>query len=252
MDARSRGQVQAFASGPAINEVLVSGRFQVGSGGNFPFTSLLDKQGAGQGDRDRKPEPAARARRAARLAHQVVQGPEGRNPPATIGLVTGSSAEFYVQMAAMVNGVQIGKDVILKNMPPGEQMAMPDGLAGVVPWDPTVAMITQQRKNGRVTDSIFPYNMYEGQFYVRDELVQNVPDVVQALTDALRRGDALDPALSREDGRPDGRRAPVEELLEADPARSGEELQQHVQAELHLSECPLLGAGELGGVSLAA
>src|SRR5574340_32033 len=34
---------QAFASGPAINEVLIAGRFQVGSGGNFPFTSLLDK-----------------------------------------------------------------------------------------------------------------------------------------------------------------------------------------------------------------
>src|SRR6266496_1151987 len=30
---------QAFASGPAINEVVVSARFQVGSGGNFPFTS---------------------------------------------------------------------------------------------------------------------------------------------------------------------------------------------------------------------
>ena len=34
---------QAFPSGPAINEVIISGRFQFGNGGNFPFTSLLDK-----------------------------------------------------------------------------------------------------------------------------------------------------------------------------------------------------------------
>ena len=38
------GKWQAFGSGPAINEVLVSSRFQVANSGNFPFTSLLDKQ----------------------------------------------------------------------------------------------------------------------------------------------------------------------------------------------------------------
>ena len=30
----------AFASGPAINEVLISGRYQAGNGGNFPFSTL--------------------------------------------------------------------------------------------------------------------------------------------------------------------------------------------------------------------
>lgn len=178
-------KVQAFASGPEINEVLVSGRFQVGSGGNFPFSSLLDK----------KIPVKAIAIESPNLLHALVVPPDskirsfkdlkGSNPPAALGIVTGSSAEFYVQMAAMVNDVKIGRDVILKNMTPGDQMAMPEGLAGVVSWDPTVAMITEQRKNGRVADSIFPYNMYEGQFYVRDELVQNVPDVVQALCDAF-------------------------------------------------------------------
>ena len=42
--ARHRGEVAAFGSGPAINEVLVSGKVQVANAGNFPFTSLLDKQ----------------------------------------------------------------------------------------------------------------------------------------------------------------------------------------------------------------
>ncbi|NDH79108.1 MAG: hypothetical protein EBY70_02430, partial [Burkholderiaceae bacterium] len=34
---------QSFPSGPAINEVIVSGRFQFGNGGNFPFATLIDK-----------------------------------------------------------------------------------------------------------------------------------------------------------------------------------------------------------------
>lgn len=178
-------KLQAFPSGPAINEVVVSSRFQVGSGGNFPFSSLLDKN---------IPVKAI-AIESPNLVHALVvpldsrlksfKDLKGSNPPAAIGIVTGSSAEFYFQMAASVNGVEIGKDVVMKNMTPGDQMAMPKGLDGVAPWDPTVSMITQERKTGRVIDTIFPYNMYEGQFYVRSEMVENVPDVVQAFSDAF-------------------------------------------------------------------
>jgi len=176
---------QSFASGPAINEVIVAARFQAASGGNFPFSSLLDKN---------IPVKAI-ALESPNLLHALVvpkdspvksfKDLKGSNPPAAVGVVTGSSGEFYIQMAARVNDVRIGKDIILKNMSPGEQMAMPKGLAAVAPWDPTVAMMTDERKNGRVVDSIYPYNMYEGTFYVRSELVENVPDVVQALSDAF-------------------------------------------------------------------
>jgi len=176
---------QAFPSGPAINETIVSARFQVGNGGNFPFTSLLDKN---------IPVKAI-AILSPNLLHALVVSPDSRlktikdlkgsNPPATIGLVTGSSAEFYFQMAMQVNGIQSGKDVILKNMPPGEQMALPKGIDGVVSWDPTPTMMVEERKNGRIIDSIFPYNMYEGQFYVRQEIVDNAPDVAQAFSDAF-------------------------------------------------------------------
>ena len=175
----------AFPSGPAINEVLISGRFQVGNGGNFPFSSLIDKN---------VPVKAI-AIVSPNLLHALVvpndsplkriQDLKGSNPPATIGIVTGSSAEFYFQMAMQVHNLQPGKDVILKNMPPGEQMSMPKGVAGVVPWDPTPSMIVDERKTGRVIDTIYAYNMYEGQFYVRNELIDNVPDVVQALADAF-------------------------------------------------------------------
>jgi len=175
---------QGFPSGPAINEVVVSARAQVGNGGNFPFTSLLDK----------KVPVKAIAILSPNLLHatlvpldspvKALQDFKGSAEPATIGIVTGSSAEFYFQMAAQVSGVQLGKDVILKNMPPGEQMAMPKGISGVVAWDPTPAMMVEERKNARIIDSIFPYNMYEGNFYVRQELIDNAPDVVQAFSDA--------------------------------------------------------------------
>ncbi len=175
----------AFASGPAINEVLISGRYQAGSGGNFPFTTLVDR---------RIPVKAI-AIESPNLLHALVvpndspiksiKDLKGQNPPATIGLVTGSSAEFYFQMSAQINGIEIGKDVIMKNMPPGEQMAMPRGISGIVAWDPTPTMMVEERKNGRIVDSIFPYNIYEGQFYLRSELVENAPDVAQAFSDAF-------------------------------------------------------------------
>ncbi len=34
----------SFTSGPALNEVFVSTKIQVGTGGNFPLNSLVDKQ----------------------------------------------------------------------------------------------------------------------------------------------------------------------------------------------------------------
>jgi sulfonate transport system substrate-binding protein len=173
-----------FGSGPAVNEVLVSGKVQVASAGNFPYTSLLDKQ---------IPVKAI-ALITPNILHAVIVPLDsniksiadfkGANPPATIGIVTGSSAEFYFQMAAQVAGLTIGKDVILKNMPIGEQMALPKGIDAVVPWDAGASMIVHDRKNGRIVDTIYPYNMYEGQFVVRQELIDNVPDVVQALCDA--------------------------------------------------------------------
>lgn len=175
---------QAFGSGPAVNEVLVSERFQVASSGNFPYTSLLDKQ---------VPVKAI-AILTPNILHATIVPTDskitslkdfkGSNPPATIGIVTGSSAEFYFQMAANVAGLEMGKDVILKNMPIGEQMALPKGIDAVVPWDAGASVILQERKNGKMIDSIYPYNMYEGTIVVLKELIDNAPDVAQAISDA--------------------------------------------------------------------
>ena len=174
-----------FAAGPDVNEAVASARVQVGNGGNFPFTSLLD----------RGVPVKAIAVVAPNLKHSTVVPLDsnikkladfkGGNPPATIGIVTGSSAEFYFTQAAEVVGLRIGKDVILKNMPPSEQILMAKGIGAVVPWEPSVTIITENRKTGIEVDTIFPYNFYEGRFYVRQELIDNVPDVVQSISDAF-------------------------------------------------------------------
>ncbi|WP_295449082.1 ABC transporter substrate-binding protein, partial [uncultured Thiodictyon sp.] len=176
---------EAFNSGPDINEAVTSGRAQVGNGGNFPLTTLIDK---------RVPIKVVGIT-APNLKHQTIvpndsplhtlKDLKGSNPPAVIGIVTGSSAEFYFQIAAAHNGLEIGKDVILKNLPLAEQIQLPKGIAAVVPWDLTASLITQERKTGRAINVSYPFNIYQGSYYLRTELVEQAPDVAQALTDAL-------------------------------------------------------------------
>lgn len=180
-------QFQAFNTGAAMNEVFTSGRVQVGSAGNFPLNSLIDK-----GIPTR-----VIATIAPNLRHEVIVPLDsplkkitdlkgGRNgEPFVIGIPTGTSSEFYFQMAAASNGIVIGKDVTLKNMPPAELALLPKGIDAVVPWDYTNSLIIDERKTGRAIDVSYPYNIYQGSVYVRQELVDNVPDVAKALAEAV-------------------------------------------------------------------
>ena len=178
---------QAFNTGAAMNEVFASGRVQVGSAGNFPLNSLIDKG---------IPTKVI-ATIAPNLRHEIIVPLDsplkkisdfkgGRNgEPYVIGIPTGSSSEFYFQMATGANGVVIGKDVTLKNMPPAELALMPKGIDAVVPWDYTNSLIIDERKSGRPIDVSYAYNIYQGSVYVRQELVDNVPDVARAITEAV-------------------------------------------------------------------
>lgn len=173
----------AFAAGPPLIEAFTAGRVQVGGSGNFPYLSLVDRK-----------VPARGVINYALLTHGVVvpvdspfktlKDLKGASSPHTIGIVTGSSAEFYFQAAAVANGLEVGKDVILKNIPLAEQLQLPKGVAAVVPWDHTLSLLTESRKTGRLIDSSHPYSIYEGIGFVRQELIDHVPDVVQAIVDS--------------------------------------------------------------------
>jgi sulfonate transport system substrate-binding protein len=178
-----QAQFVAFDAGPPLIEAFTAGRIQVGGSGNFPYLSLVDRK-----------VPVKGIINYSLLTHGVVVANDspfrtltdlkGAASPHTVGIVTGSSAEFYFQAAAVANGVEIGKDVILKNIPLSEQLQLPRGVAAVVPWDHTLSLLTDDRKTGRMIDSSHAYSIYEGIGFVRQELVEHVPDVVQALADA--------------------------------------------------------------------
>lgn len=180
---------QAFPSGPTLNEVFISGRAQVGNGGNFPLNTLID----------RSVPVRAIAIMSLNLRHQMIVPNDsplktigdlrGGNPatkePWVIGIATGSSAEFYLQLSLAANKLTIGKDVAFRNMPPPEQALLPKGIDAIVPWDFTNSLVINERKSGRAIDVHYPYVMYLGATYVRQELVDNVPDVVQAIADSI-------------------------------------------------------------------
>lgn len=184
-------KAEAMASGGAVNKAIVEGTAQLGSAGNFPLTTLVDT-GA---------PIRVIAITAPNLRHHVIVPKDspvktladfkGMRPAATIGMVLGTSAEFYFQAAAAVNGVRVGADVVLKNVPQPEQAKMPKELAAVVPWDPTASLIINEQKNGRAIDVSYPYNVYQGSVYIRKELVDEVPDVALALTEAFVEADLL-------------------------------------------------------------
>ena len=180
----------SFASGPALNEQFMAAKVQVGAAGNFPVNSMVDKQVPLKvisivcpNLRHHVIVPLSSTIKSVK---DFIGGKRSKgNEPYVIGLTTGSSAEFYFQTMADFYGLKIGKDVNVKNMSLADQAQMPQDVDAVVPWDFTCSLILDEKKNGRSIDVSYPYNIYQGSIYVRKELIDNVPDVVQAITDAI-------------------------------------------------------------------
>jgi sulfonate transport system substrate-binding protein len=100
----------------------------------------------------------------------------------SIGLVVGSSAEFAFVGYAMAKGLDMSK-ISLKPMPIPDQATFPAGIDAVLPWAPTPGLMTKYRKNAKVFDDTGPYQLYWGDVHIRTELIENCPDVAQALAD---------------------------------------------------------------------
>jgi ABC-type nitrate/sulfonate/bicarbonate transport system substrate-binding protein len=172
-------EMVGLLSGPDINEGLASGKFAIGNGGDFPVTSLIDKK--------------VRVKSAGIIWTPLDEHPilihtdskikepkdlEGKS----IGLVVGSSAEFAFVGYAMAKKLDMSK-ISLKPMPIPDQATFPAGIDAVVPWAPTPGLMTKYRKNAKVFDDTGPYQLYWGDAHVRTELIENCPDVAQAITD---------------------------------------------------------------------
>ena len=92
----------------------------------------------------------------------------------SIGLVTGSSAEFAFVGYAMAQGIDLAK-VSLKPMPIPDQATFPAGIDAVVPWAPTPALMTKYRKNAKVFADTGPYQLYWGDAHVRTGADRELP-----------------------------------------------------------------------------
>ncbi len=180
--AKKRGlevEMVGLLSGPDINEGLASGKFQVGNGGNFPVTSLLDKK-VGVKSTGIIWTPLDEHRILVHLDSKLISPKdlEGKS----VGLVADSSAEFAFVGYAMAQGLDLSK-IAIKPMPIPDQAAFPAGVDAVLPWAPTSRLMTEYRKNAKPLTDTGPYQLYWGDAHVTTELVENCPDVVQALTD---------------------------------------------------------------------
>lgn len=181
-------EVLPFLSGPAINEAAAAGRIQGGLEGNLPFTSLIANESPVRCIAAINPLIKHATLVPLNSPLKSLADLKGMSTKPAFGIVAGSSAEFYFQEALRAHGLEVGKDVILKNLTPPDLLLMPEGLTGVVQWQPYVWDHLDIRKNARQIDSIFPYNWYMGNLWIRKEIIDNAPDAVQALVDAYAEG----------------------------------------------------------------
>lgn len=181
-------EVLPFLSGPAINEAAAAGRIQGGLEGNLPFTSLIANESPVRCIAAINPLIKHATLVPLNSPLKNLADLKGMSTKPAFGIVAGSSAEFYFQEALRAHGLEVGKDVILKNLTPPDLLLMPEGLTGVVQWQPYVWDHLDIRKNARQIDSIFPYNWYMGNLWIRKEIIDNAPDAVQALMDAYAEG----------------------------------------------------------------
>jgi len=171
-----------------MNEAFIPGNVQVAQAGSLGLLRLVDLK---------VPTIAVAAYPAQRQAFLVpldsplkngmedLKGQKVLKRPAVIGVTVGSTNHLGLLIAAKTLNLKEGADFIIKNMGPADIIAMPAGIDVVGIWEPNVLFMTEVRKNVRILELIDRYEVFNGYSYMRGELEQNAPDVVQAYLDAF-------------------------------------------------------------------
>jgi sulfonate transport system substrate-binding protein len=102
-----------------------------------------------------------------------------------VGTTTGSTNHFGFIAAAAYLGLEDGRDYILRSAPPGELATAPAGIDLFTIWEPHVTNSAQVLRRTRLLEPLDPYYIYSGYLYLRREIEDNAPEVVQALVDAF-------------------------------------------------------------------
>lgn len=173
-----------FLSGPPILEAFIGGQTQATGYGDLPFWTTVARgnPAIAYGMTAVNYEAAMLVRPDSPL--QSIGDIKGSKQPVIIGTLLGSFLEFYISAAAAVNGLVANKDYRLAGMTLREAQFLPAGVDAVVSYDPFVTT-SLARGIGRKIDNAFPYYFNKGYDFVRGEIHDNAPDVVQALSDAM-------------------------------------------------------------------
>jgi ABC-type nitrate/sulfonate/bicarbonate transport system substrate-binding protein len=174
----------SFLSGPPILEAFIGGQTQATGYGDLPFWTTVARgnPAVAYGLTAVNYEAAMLVRHDSPL--HTINDIKGRGSPVVIGTLLGSFLEFYISAAADLAGLQLGKDYTLAGMTLREAQFLPKGVDAVVSYDPFVT-VTLTRKIGRKIDDAFPYYFNKGYDFIRKEIHDSAPDVVQALADAV-------------------------------------------------------------------
>jgi sulfonate transport system substrate-binding protein len=174
----------SFLSGPPILEAFIGGQTQATGYGDLPFWTTVARgnPAVAYGMTAVNYEAAMLVRPDSPL--KSIRDLKGRSEPVVIGTLLGSFLEFYISAAADNVGLVLNKDYKLAGMSLREAQFLPKGVDAVVSYDPFVS-VTLNKKIGRKIDDAFPYYFNKGYDFVRREIHENAPDVVQALADAI-------------------------------------------------------------------
>ena len=178
----------AFLAASLFNEVYATGRIQVAQAGSLGLLRIIDLK---------IPTAAVLTYPAQRQAFLVppdsplkngladLKGAKVLGRPAVFGTTVGSTPHLGMLIAAKILGLEENKDYILKNTAPADMITMPKGIDIIGIWEPNVLLMTEFVKNARILELIDNYEIFNGYSYIRGEIEQNAPDVIQAYVDAF-------------------------------------------------------------------
>jgi sulfonate transport system substrate-binding protein len=178
----------SFLAAGLMNEAFIPGSIQIAQAGTLGLLRLIDLK---------VPAAAVAAYPAQRQAFLVAPDSPLKNGmidlkdqevlkrPAVCGITIGSSNHLGLLIAAKVLDLKEGKDFVVKNVGPADIITMPKGIDVTAIWEPNVLLMTEFLKNARILELMDNYEFFNGYCYIKGEIEQNAPDVIQAYTDAF-------------------------------------------------------------------
>ncbi|MBU3912027.1 MAG: ABC transporter substrate-binding protein [Candidatus Omnitrophica bacterium] len=173
----------SFLSGPPIVEAFLGGQTQVTHYGDFPFWLTVDK-----GALVKAYALTGVNMEVAMLVHpdSSIKKPEDLKQEGrltVVGATLGSYAEFYLTAMAEQKNLVRDKDFRVAGLTTRDAQLLPKGVDAVCIWDPHITF-SEEKGLGKKIDTGYAYFFNTGFDFVRREIHENAPDVVQALADA--------------------------------------------------------------------